>query len=75
MMEKLNSSISVDQRLAEFDVRGSIAYAKALAKAGILTTLDLDKIIGGLEEVPNGLSSSQRASNGTDNQPSKGLLK
>ncbi|XP_063002891.1 argininosuccinate lyase [Elgaria multicarinata webbii] len=50
-MEKLNASIEVDQRLAEMDVCGSIAYAKALEKAGILSKAELEKIISGLEKI------------------------
>lgn len=50
-MEKLNSSIEVDHRLAEVDVRSSIAYAKALEKAGILSKAEVEKIISGLEKV------------------------
>lgn len=51
IMEKLNASILVDQRLAEVDIRESIAYAKVLEKAGILSRAELDKIISGLEKV------------------------
>nr|XP_056721089.1 argininosuccinate lyase [Euleptes europaea] len=51
IMEKLNTSIMADQRLAEVDIRGSIAYAKALEKAGILSRAELDKIISGLEKI------------------------
>lgn len=50
-MEKLNSSISYDQRLSEVDIQGSMAYAKALEKAGILTKTELEKILSGLEKV------------------------
>ncbi|KFQ24879.1 Argininosuccinate lyase, partial [Mesitornis unicolor] len=35
IMEILSTSISFDQRLAEVDIQGSMAYAKALEKAGI----------------------------------------
>ncbi|KFV91735.1 Argininosuccinate lyase, partial [Eurypyga helias] len=35
IMEMLSSSITFDQRLAEVDIQGSMAYAKALEKAGI----------------------------------------
>uniref|UniRef100_A0A8D2J1P3 ARLY lyase n=1 Tax=Varanus komodoensis TaxID=61221 RepID=A0A8D2J1P3_VARKO len=59
IMEKLNASIEVDMRLAEVDIRGSIAYAKALEKAGILSKTELEKIIGGLEKI------SEESSKGT----------
>uniref|UniRef100_A0A8C3C2X7 Argininosuccinate lyase n=2 Tax=Cairina moschata TaxID=8855 RepID=A0A8C3C2X7_CAIMO len=51
IMEKLNSSISYDQRLSEVDIQGSMAYAKALEKAGILTKTELEKILSGLEKI------------------------
>uniref|UniRef100_A0A8B9V901 Argininosuccinate lyase n=1 Tax=Anas zonorhyncha TaxID=75864 RepID=A0A8B9V901_9AVES len=51
IMEKLNSSIAYDQRLSEVDIQGSMAYAKALEKAGILTKTELEKILSGLEKI------------------------
>lgn len=50
-MEILNASITYDQRLSEFDIQGSMAYAKALEKAGILSKTELEKILSGLEKV------------------------
>uniref|UniRef100_A0A8C8AET2 Argininosuccinate lyase n=1 Tax=Otus sunia TaxID=257818 RepID=A0A8C8AET2_9STRI len=50
-MEMLNASITYDQRLSEVDIQGSMAYAKALEKAGILSKAELEKILGGLEKV------------------------
>uniref|UniRef100_A0A8C5IZ03 Fumarate lyase N-terminal domain-containing protein n=1 Tax=Junco hyemalis TaxID=40217 RepID=A0A8C5IZ03_JUNHY len=50
-MEMLNASISYDQRLAEVDIQGSMAYAKALEKAGILSKAELEKILAGLEKI------------------------
>ncbi|KFV71721.1 Argininosuccinate lyase, partial [Struthio camelus australis] len=35
ILEILNSSIAVDQRLSDVDIQASVAYAKALEKAGI----------------------------------------
>ncbi|XP_052544934.1 argininosuccinate lyase [Tympanuchus pallidicinctus] len=51
IMEMLNSSIACDQRLSEVDIQGSMAYAKALEKAGILTRTELEKILSGLEKI------------------------
>ncbi|OPJ78682.1 hypothetical protein AV530_003460 [Patagioenas fasciata monilis] len=51
VMEILNASITYDQRLAEVDIQGSMAYAKALEKAGILSKSELEKILSGLEKV------------------------
>ncbi|NXH66553.1 ARLY2 lyase, partial [Hydrobates tethys] len=51
VMEILNASITYDQRLSEVDIQGSMAYAKALEKAGILSKTELEKILSGLEKI------------------------
>ncbi|NXD63457.1 ARLY2 lyase, partial [Eolophus roseicapillus] len=51
VMEMLNASINYDQRLAEVDIQGSMAYAKALEKIGILTKSEMEKILSGLEKI------------------------
>uniref|UniRef100_A0A8V5GUV6 Argininosuccinate lyase n=1 Tax=Melopsittacus undulatus TaxID=13146 RepID=A0A8V5GUV6_MELUD len=51
VMEMLNASISYDQRLAEVDIQGSMAYAKALEKTGILPKSEMEKILSGLEKI------------------------
>ncbi|KAM6239030.1 argininosuccinate lyase-like [Spheniscus humboldti] len=51
VMEMLSASITYDQRLSEVDIRGSMAYAKALEKAGILSKPELEKILSGLEKI------------------------
>jgi argininosuccinate lyase len=48
---KLNASISFDQRLAVQDVRGSLAWARALEKANVLTSNERAQICAGLEMV------------------------
>lgn len=50
-MEKINASISFDQRFHEQDIRGSIAHASMLADQGILTRDDLTKIVDGLNTI------------------------
>ncbi|RKY02637.1 MAG: argininosuccinate lyase [Spirochaetes bacterium] len=56
--EHLNSSIGFDIRLAKYDIAGSIAYAKALKRVGIITDKEMKSIINGLEtiqlEIENG---------------------
>lgn len=47
----LNNSLAFDWRLAEVDIRGSMAWAAALAKAGVLTAEEARQITGGLEAV------------------------
>ncbi|OXB54823.1 UNVERIFIED_CONTAM: hypothetical protein H355_014106, partial [Colinus virginianus] len=39
------------ERLSEVDIQGSMAYAKALEKASILTKTELEKILSGLEKI------------------------
>jgi argininosuccinate lyase len=51
VMEKINASISFDQRFHEQDIRGSIAHATMLADQGILTRDDLTKIVDGLNTI------------------------
>ncbi|HDY86729.1 MAG TPA: argininosuccinate lyase [bacterium] len=51
LMEKFNSSIAFDQRLYKEDITGSIAYAKALKKAGIISARERDLIIKGLDGI------------------------
>ena len=46
-----NQSLFFDQRLAEADVRGSIAWAKGLQKAGVLTGDETSQIVQGLQSI------------------------
>ena len=50
-MQRLSESISFDWRLFKFDILGSIAHAKALHKAGLLTAEELSQIETGLLEI------------------------
>ena len=47
----LNASIGFDRRLALQDVRGSIAWARAITQAGLLTARECSDIITGLERI------------------------
>ena len=53
-----SSSIHYDWRLYPYDIAGSIAHARMLAKQGIITAAEGDKIIEGLsgigEEIAGG---------------------
>lgn len=44
-------SLSVDRRMFAEDIRGSQAYAKALARAGVLTQQEADTLVEGLSKV------------------------
>jgi argininosuccinate lyase len=47
----LNTSLPFDQRLAAQDVRGSIAWAGAIFKAGVLSIAEHEAIVGGLNAI------------------------
>ena len=47
----LNASLPFDKRLALQDVKGSVAWADALSRAGVLTQTESARIISGLEAV------------------------
>nr|CAB88663.2 argininosuccinate lyase [Agaricus bisporus] len=51
LMHEFNQSLKYDRRMYDADVRGSVAYAKALSRAGILTQDEMEKIIHGLSSV------------------------
>ena len=49
--ERFTGSLAFDQRLWPHDIAGSVAWARALARAGLLTGAERDTIVGGLEAV------------------------
>jgi argininosuccinate lyase len=51
LMEKFNASIGFDKRLWQADIQGSKAYARALARAVIVTDAEMEEMGTGLEEV------------------------
>lgn len=51
VVEAFTSSIQVDRRLYVYDIQGSIAHCKTLAKASIITEAEASAIILGLEAV------------------------
>jgi len=48
---KLNDSLPFDQRLARQDVRGSVAWARALVQASVLSLAEAEEIVHGLEAI------------------------
>jgi argininosuccinate lyase len=48
---EFGASLSVDRRMWEQDIRGSIAHARMLATQGIISAADADQIVLGLSEV------------------------
>jgi len=51
LTDKFTSSISYDQRLAKYDILGSIAHAKMLKKQKIIPRDDADLIVKGLKGI------------------------
>ncbi|MEW5957812.1 MAG: argininosuccinate lyase [Chloroflexota bacterium] len=51
LMRQFNDSISFDIRLWEDDLNGSLAYASALARAGVITTAEADILQDGLDQI------------------------
>ena len=54
---RYNNSLPFDWRLSEVDVLGSIAWAKAINKAGLITDLERDQILAGLEKILDEIKS------------------
>jgi len=51
LLERFNASIRFDQRMYAADIQGSIAYAHALEKVGILTAEETRALVDGLNAV------------------------
>ena len=51
VMEAINASIDIDQRMAEEDIAGSIAHADMLGATGVISKADSETIQRGLEQV------------------------
>ena len=64
VMEAINASIDVDQRMAKQDIDGSRAHARMLAQQGIISNADAAAIDDGLgtvsEEIAQGLLTFRR---------------
>jgi argininosuccinate lyase len=59
IVEQFTESISFDKRLWKYDIEGSIAHAKMLAKQSIIPKKDADKIIKGLTEIYKEIESGK----------------
>uniref|UniRef100_A0A3B5QR07 Argininosuccinate lyase n=1 Tax=Xiphophorus maculatus TaxID=8083 RepID=A0A3B5QR07_XIPMA len=51
IMEKFNASITYDQRMWDADIRGSKAYVKALEKAKLVSTEEMEQILQGMDQI------------------------
>ncbi|TGY92181.1 argininosuccinate lyase [Marinicauda pacifica] len=51
VMEAINTSVHIDQRMAEEDIAGSLAHAAMLSACGIISSADHEQIAAGLKAV------------------------
>jgi argininosuccinate lyase len=51
LMRRFNDSILFDRRLYAADIRGSVAYAGALARVGVISAMEYQQLVLGLEQV------------------------
>ncbi len=52
-----SASVDVDKRLAEQDIRGSIAHARMLGARGVISQEDVQRIVAGLEQIAREVAS------------------
>jgi len=50
-VEAFTASVGFDQRLYRYDIAGSRAHARMLARVGVITEADCDAILGGLDRI------------------------
>ncbi|MEO8418272.1 MAG: argininosuccinate lyase [Methylophilaceae bacterium] len=51
LVKRYTASVGFDQRLAEFDIQGSLAHARMLGAQGIISVADVQAIELGLDEI------------------------
>ena len=51
IMQDINASIGFDRKMWRQDIRGSLAHAAMLARAGVIAPADESAIRGGLEAI------------------------
>jgi argininosuccinate lyase len=59
LVERYTASVSFDQRLAEYDIQGSLAHAQMLAEQGIISAVDLTAIQQGMQQIRDEIHSHQ----------------
>lgn len=58
-VQAFTASVNFDQRLARYDIQGSVAHAKMLCKVGILSEQERDQIIDGLADILESIEAGQ----------------
>ena len=58
---RFTASVNFDRRLFRHDIQGSIAHASMLCEVGVLTEIELEAIIGGLEAIASEIETGEFA--------------
>lgn len=66
LMEQFHRSLPFDRRLYDADISGSIAYASALARAGLIGDNEGDTLVDGLERIRTEFASGEFEPQPTD---------
>ena len=66
LFQRLNASIEFDRRLWPQDIRGSVAHARGLERAGVISAEELAELESGLERVAGELESGEFAFDAAD---------
>jgi argininosuccinate lyase len=56
--ESFSGSVHFDKRLYRYDIAGSMAHAKMLARIGLLSGEELELILGGLQEIESEIADN-----------------
>ena len=59
VMQAINASVGVDQRLFEQDIAGSLAHARMLAACGVISSEDEQAITSGLVAIRDDILAGQ----------------
>ncbi|NWG19796.1 MAG: argininosuccinate lyase [Chloroflexi bacterium] len=66
LMARFNSSFPFDRRMWDEDIRGSMAWARQLVHAGVITADECDALLAGLDTVRAEFAAGQFAAQDTD---------
>jgi argininosuccinate lyase len=58
-LARLSTSVHFDWRLAPYDLRASVAHARVLRRAGLLTDAELDALLGALDELGKAVATGE----------------
>ncbi len=59
LVKRFTASVSFDQRLALFDIQGSLAHAQMLSEVGLLSAAELESIRAGMQRIQTEIELGQ----------------